>query len=156
MKLLPALLALALSSSSPAVPRASSGARAREAVSWRTWAAAGAAETGVPVELVEGVVLHESGGDLGHPPIPCADGSHDLGPGLNSRWMEYHAWRFNGGKEIDPAAPESALIVARILAWHLATMVDEDMALTAYRRGQRGARAHGVDREYVERVRAAR
>ncbi|MFA5165396.1 MAG: hypothetical protein WC481_07530 [Candidatus Omnitrophota bacterium] len=153
MKLLLVLLALSLTSSSLAIPRAASGARAREAVSWRTWAAAGAAETGVSVELIEAVVVHESGGDLRHAPIPCADGSFDYGPGLNSRWLGYHAWRFNGGRPIDPTAPESALIVARILAWHLDSMGDEDMALTAYRRGQHGAREFGIDREYVARVR---
>lgn len=153
MRLLAALFILSLTSSSLAMPGSASGTRAREAVDWRTWAAAGAAETGVNVDLIEGVVAHESGGDLRHKPIPCADGSFDYGPGLNSRWLGYHAWRFNGGRPIDPTAPESALIVARILAWHLATLASEDLALTAYRRGQRGAREYGVDREYVSRVR---
>ncbi len=149
------LLALALLSSSSALYHSEPQAAASLPLTCRDYAVLGEAETGVPAALTLALGLyHEAGGNLSHPPAPCADGSFDLGAGFNSRWIGWYSKMFNGGVPIDPRQPQSLLCVARALAWNYETFGDWDMAMTAYRWGQTGARNHGVDSEYVAKVRA--
>jgi hypothetical protein len=123
-------------------------------LSMRDFAEIGEERYDVPAEITMAVAIYESGGDMNHPPAKCANGTEDYGPGLNSRWLPYFSERFNGGEPIDPTSPSSLLIVAQILDWNYSVFWDWDMALTAYRWGQTGAKKHGVDGEYVRRVRA--
>jgi len=114
----------------------------------------GELETGVPSKLILALGYHvEAWHDLGHAPVKCKNGTYDLGPGLNSRWIPWFEQRFNNGKKIIPSSPESLLIVARILEWNYETLGDWDMAITAYRWGISGARSRGIDKIYTARVR---
>jgi hypothetical protein len=130
------------------------GSAAPPPITLRDYARVAQAETGIPAALTLAVAIFESGGDMAHPPALCANGTYDLGPGLNSRWLPWFEECFNAGRPINPSSPESLLVVARILRWNLDTFGDEDMALTAYRWGQRGAREHGPDYWYISKVRA--
>jgi len=69
---------------------------------------------------------------------------------------EYHAWRVQRWGEYDPKKPEEAGRIAALCIQDciLAFPDDEPMQITAYRWGIDGARAHGVDWWYVNRVRA--
>jgi hypothetical protein len=69
---------------------------------------------------------------------------------------QYHAWRAKRWGEYDPHDPAQA---GRIAALYIQDLInefpgDEEMQITAYRWGPDGARAHGVDAEYVRRVMA--
>lgn len=68
----------------------------------------------------------------------------------------YHAWRAQRWGEYDPHDPGQA---GRIAALYIQDLMnefpgDEAMQITAYRWGIKGARDHGVDWWYVNRVRA--
>lgn len=109
------------------------------------------AETGVPVEYIRGVVAWECGNDLSRN-VRNRNGTIDHGPGLNSRWLDEFAWRFNGGRKINPHSLNSVLITARILANNHKALHDWDWTISSYRWGVQGTIMHGIDRYYVENV----
>ncbi len=109
------------------------------------------AETGVPVEYIRGVVAQECGNDLSKD-ARNRNGTVDHGPGLNSRWLDDYAWRFNGGRKVDPHSIESVLIVGRILAANHRALEDWDKTISSYRWGVGGTRKYGIDRQYVNKV----
>jgi hypothetical protein len=118
----------------------------------RDYAIAGQIETGVPISITLAVVEHESGGDLEHKPIKCANGTFDLGAGFNSRWIGWYSRQFNHGAPIKYKSPESIIVVARALAWNYRAFGNWPEALTAYRRGQSWTKANGVDKHYVDKI----
>lgn len=65
---------------------------------------------------------------------------------------------FDSERGVDnPYNPVEAVHHAiRILEADMDALGSTDLALTAYRRGRAGARRHGVDREYVARVKGER
>lgn len=109
------------------------------------------AETGVPVEYIRGIVAWECGNDLSVN-VTNRNGTVDHGPGLNSRWLNEYAWKYNKGKKVDPHSLHSITIVAKILANNYKVFNEWDMTLTSYRRGVRGAIKHGIDYFYVNNV----
>lgn len=126
--------------------------RSKESINPLEMAIASAyAETGVPAEHIRGVVAWECGNDLSRD-VKNRNGTIDHGPGLNSRWLKEFAWRFNGGKKIDPHSLNSVLIVARILANNHEVFNEWDRTLSSYRWGVQGTVMHGIDRYYVDNV----
>jgi hypothetical protein len=123
-------------------------------VTIRDYAELGALETGIPAEWILAVTIHESGGDLKHAPARCSDGSVDLGPGFNSRWLSWYAKAFNAGKHFDPTSPYAVLIVARALRWNYDSLGTLELAATGYHKGRGWAKRHGVHRGYVAKVSA--
>jgi hypothetical protein len=120
------------------------------------YAAVAETETKVPARITLALGFDvEAGRNLNHQPVRNKNGTYDLGPGLNSKYLEWYAGRFNGGVKINPTSPESMLIVARILEWNYKALGNWPMAFTAYRWGIEGAKKHGIDIEYVDRVIAA-
>jgi hypothetical protein len=69
---------------------------------------------------------------------------------------KYHAWRAQRWGEYNPHDPGEAGRIAALFIQDIMVAFpgDEAMQMTAYRWGIEGARAHGVDEGYVERVRA--
>jgi len=109
------------------------------------------AETGVPVEYLRGVVAWECGNDLSIN-VKNRNGTVDHGPGLNSRWLEEFAWRFNGGVKIDPHSYSAIKVVGRILANNHKVLKDWDWTISSYRWGVQGTIMRGVDKYYVDNV----
>ena len=109
------------------------------------------AKTEVPVEYIRGIVAWECGNDLSRN-VKNRNGTIDHGPGLNSRWLEEFAWRFNDGKKIDPHSLEAITITAKILSNNYKVLHDWDWAISSYRWGVQGTIMHGVDRYYVNSV----
>lgn len=111
------------------------------------------AETNVPINLLHGIIEWECGNDLSTK-VKNKNGTIDLGPGLNSRWIREYQWRFNNDKSFDPHSLESVTIVARILANNYKVFHDWDLTLTSFRWGVSGTIRHGIDYYYVTNVRS--
>jgi hypothetical protein len=109
------------------------------------------AETNVPVEYLRGIVAWECGNDLSRN-IKNRNGTIDHGPGLNSRWLDEFAWRFNDGKEINPHSYSAITIVGKILANNYKMLKDWDRTLSSYRWGVQGTIKYGIDRYYIDNV----
>lgn len=108
-------------------------------------------ETKVPIEYLRGIIAWECKNNFASK-VRNRNGTFDYGPGLNSRWLEEFAWRFNDGKKIDPHSYSSIKVVGRILANNYKALHDWEWTLTSYRWGVQGTIMHGVDRYYVDNV----
>ena len=100
-----------------------------------------AKSAGVPAWILAGVISYESGWDK-QAVNRNANGSTDLGIAqLNDRYLEYFAWKFNGGELVDPSDPAMSIrIAARYLALNYKTYGDWHYAVAAYNCGPGRAR----------------
>ena len=112
------------------------------------------AETNVPINYLRGIVNWECNNDLSTK-VKNTNGTFDLGPGLNSRWIGEYTWRFNKGKHFDPHSIESIIIVARILANNYKVFHNWNWTISSYRRGVIGTIEYGIDKYYVDNVKLA-
>jgi len=75
---------------------------------------------------------------------------------LNSKYLQYFAWKFNNNRKIDPFSVSSCIPVgARILKFNFDYYENWIEALAAYRQGISGVQKDGVTHEsfhYIENV----
>ena len=108
---------------------------------YRGMVEAEAQAAGVPAWILAGVINYESGWKE-YARNRNSNGSTDLGIAqLNDRYLEYFAWKFNGGELVDPFDPLASIrIAARYLARNFESFGDWEYAVAAYNCGPGRAR----------------